>query len=321
MISVSPLWQHSIYLQNLFKISGVRNLMSRGMAAVVMGSCLVPAFAAQAQESPDPLPLMDSLCPPPVLERYLRHSVQTGETLEAIATQYDLLPATILALNPGVQDPLAPGQVLVIPPFNGIQITPPTDSTWRSLAAKYQVRADLLFEMNGCQPLPGAVVFIPGVQGFLTPGEEPPSAITGYPLASPARILLGYGWQVDPTTGVVAFHSGVDLEAELGSPVFAVGDGVIAFAGEQGSYGNLVVINHSQGLQTRYAQLEDVLVSVGQSVIAGTPIGTVGMTGDAIVPHLHFEVRLNSNLGWVAEDPGRYIPETRLGRPIVDEPG
>lgn len=306
----------SPFIPNLFKIG----LWSGVLTLATWSAPLMGAVFAQTE---GPTPASDALCPESAVDRYIRHSVQAGETLESIAAQYDLLPATILALNPSVRPPLTTGTTLTIPPYNGIQITPPSGSTWRSLAAQYQVRADLLFELNGCESNPGSVAFIPGVNGFSTPGEDSASStvITGYPLENPARILTGYGWQVNPASGNVEFHSGVDLEAEMGSTVVAAGSGVVAFADTQDVYGNLVVINHSEGLQTRYAQLDSIQVVAGQMVTAGTPIGTVGMTGEATSPHLHFEVRLNSDLGWVAEDPSRYVPDVRLGRPIIDQQG
>jgi lysostaphin len=88
-----------------------------------------------------------------------------------------------------------------------------------------------------------------------------------------------------------------------------VGDGTVAFASSQGSYGNLIVINHSEGLQTRYAQLSRIQVKVGQTVKRGQTIGTVGSTGrpSSTQSHLHLEVRSRSNVGWVAENPESYL--------------
>ena len=83
----------------------------------------------------------------------------------------------------------------------------------------------------------------------------------------------------------------------------------MAFAGEQDA-GKLVVINHSQGLQTRYAQLDTIAVKAGQQVQAGTELGTVGA---AQTPYLNFQVRSNSRLGWVAQDPAAYIPALGVG--------
>ena len=75
--------------------------------------------------------------------------------------------------------------------------------------------------------------------------------------------------------------------------------------GQQDNYGNLVVVNHPGGKQTRYAHLDTIQVVIGQQVNSGEVLGTVGTTGrpDLDTPHLHFEVRDNSPLGWVAQDP------------------
>ncbi|MEB3358573.1 MAG: M23 family metallopeptidase [Synechococcales bacterium] len=258
-----------------------------------------------------------AICPEPALSQVIRHRVAAGETLEAIATRYDLLPTTLLGFNPALRSgSLSPGTEVQIPPYNGIRVNAPAGATWQDLADTYNVRADVLFEINGCPDAP-SVVFVPGVN-WSPAGGAAPSASTaqrtvlqGYPLPSVASVTLGYGWQVDPVEGDVEFHSGIDLEAVQGTPISAVGSGVVAFAGEQGSYGNLVVINHPQGLQTRYAQLADIAVQVGQSVNMGDVIGTAGTTGLSYAPHLHFEVRSNSEMGWVAQDPAMYVENLR----------
>ena len=105
------------------------------------------------------------------------------------------------------------------------------------------------------------------------------------------------------------FHSGLDLIAKVGTKVKSVGAGTVAFAGFQGSYGKLVVVNHQGGKQSRYAQLESIAVKVGQTVKQGDLLGTVGTTGtpSSNQPHLHFEMRYASSLGWVAENPSSYL--------------
>lgn len=145
---------------------------------------------------------------------------------------------------------------------------------------------------------------LPDPPVFPVPGE-----VAEYPLPTVATVALGYGWQTDPNTGKVFFHSGLDLLATTGTPVQAVGAGTVAFAGERGSYGNLVVVNHQGGRQSRYAHLQSVVVRASQSVKQGDLLGTVGSTGQptSTQPHLHFELRYASSLGWVAEDPSRYL--------------
>lgn len=260
--------------------------------------------------------LLAQACQAPALSRISRHTVASGETLESIGRKYNLLPATLMGFNPSLRDGKATvGSQILVPPFNGIRAEVAPGKTWRDVARTYKVRPDVLFEVNGCQQSP-RVVFVPGVNWSpIAPSNQSPprqagQILTGSPLelASP-QVLLGYGYQVQAGTTQVAFHSGVDLAAAAGTPVLAVGNGTIAFAGQQGVYGNLVVINHAEGLQTRYAQLGSIQVKVGQRVNRGQTIGTVGTSGrpSSQEPHLHFEVRSRSNLGWVAENPGRIV--------------
>ncbi len=86
------------------------------------------------------------------------------------------------------------------------------------------------------------------------------------------------------------YHTGVDFAQPTGADVYAAKDGVVVEAGWGGAYGNTVVIQHSDGTQTRYAHMSAVHVSVGQTVTAGQHIGDVGSTGNSSGPHLHFEV-------------------------------
>lgn len=126
-----------------------------------------------------------------------------------------------------------------------------------------------------------------------------------YPLPVEQSVGLGYGWRVDPVTGQNVLHAGVDLLAPPGTSVLAADNGVVAFAGQRGNYGNIVVVNHQGGRQTRYAHLASLSVRVGQRVQRGDTLGTVGATGqpDIEESHLHFELRYNSPKGWVAQDP------------------
>jgi murein DD-endopeptidase MepM/ murein hydrolase activator NlpD len=250
-------------------------------------------------------------CPTPALSRFQRHQVNQGETLESIAQRYNLTPTTLMNMNPPVRNgKLTVGSELQIPPYNGLVVEVPRGQTWRQVAQTYQVRPDTLFEINGCQPDP-RIVFVP--DGKKTPSSPPadtqPISVSGYPLQSVTTVLMPYGWQTHPTTGQVFFHSGVDLLAPVGSPVQAIAPGTIVFANDQGSYGQLVIINHSGGLQSRYAHLGEIRVSVGEKVNQGDLLGTVGTTGEPTVsqPHLHFEIRSSSDLGWVAEDPQGYL--------------
>ena len=100
-----------------------------------------------------------------------------------------------------------------------------------------------------------------------------------------------YGYRIDPITGRNSFHTGVDLIAPTGTPVVAAAGGVVATVGFVPEYGNIVEIDHDNGLTTRYAHLSRSQVKVGDVVMKGQSIAHVGMTGRTTGPHLHFEVR------------------------------
>jgi murein DD-endopeptidase MepM/ murein hydrolase activator NlpD len=268
-------------------------------------SVLVGAPMAHAQPT---------TCRTPALAQVVRHQVQSGETLESIAQRYNLIPATIMGFNPATRNgKVSVGAELQIPPFNGIQAEVPTGKTWRDVATAYKVKPDVLFEVNGCQPSP-RVVFVPGVNWSPVGNARSQTALinpnltTGNTVKGQSKVILKYGWYLNPQ-GQVVFHSGIDLAAALNSPVLAAADGTVAFVGEQGAYGKLVVINHQQGYQSRYAQLASMQVKVGQTVQRGQAIAAVGNTGTPSSPesHLHFELRSNSKLGWVAEDPELFL--------------
>ena len=100
-----------------------------------------------------------------------------------------------------------------------------------------------------------------------------------------------YGYRLDPITGRNSFHTGVDLIAPHGTPIVAAAGGVVAAVGFVPEYGNIVEVDHDNGLTSRYAHLSKMLVKVGDVVLKGQPIAHVGSTGRTTGPHLHFEVR------------------------------
>ena len=90
-----------------------------------------------------------------------------------------------------------------------------------------------------------------------------------------------------------SLHPGIDIGAEMGAPIHAAASGRVILAGYSGGYGNLIVIDHGNGLATAYAHQSRLGASVGQEVSQGDVIGYVGSTGFSTGPHLHFEVRVN----------------------------
>jgi murein DD-endopeptidase MepM/ murein hydrolase activator NlpD len=100
-----------------------------------------------------------------------------------------------------------------------------------------------------------------------------------------------YGSRLDPITGRSSFHTGVDLIAPHGTPIVAAAGGVVSTVAFVHEYGNIVEVDHDNGLTSRYAHLSKSLVKVGDVVLKGQPIAHVGATGRTTGPHLHFEVR------------------------------
>lgn len=98
-------------------------------------------------------------------------------------------------------------------------------------------------------------------------------------------------------------HTGLDIAAPTGTPISAAAGGTVTYAANKGAYGNFIVINHGNGVQTYYAHCSAINVSVGQTVSQGQNIGAVGSTGNSTGPHLHLEVRVNG----VAQNPQNYV--------------
>jgi murein DD-endopeptidase MepM/ murein hydrolase activator NlpD len=116
-------------------------------------------------------------------------------------------------------------------------------------------------------------------------------------------LLSRFGERTDPFSGEGAIHAGVDISAPLGTPVHAAADGIVSRAEYYGGYGKLIVIDHGNGMSTRYGHLSRFDVVPGQEVRRGDVIAFSGATGRATSPHLHFEVRL----GGAAVNPHPYL--------------
>lgn len=112
-------------------------------------------------------------------------------------------------------------------------------------------------------------------------------------LQAPAhgRLSSRFGMRTHPVFGKEQHHDGIDISLPTGTPVQPVNAGTVTFAGNKGGYGLLVEIDHGNGLTSRYAHLSELLVSVGEEMLPGRPLGLVGQTGLATAPHLHLEIR------------------------------
>lgn len=132
------------------------------------------------------------------------------------------------------------------------------------------------------------------MQTALQPTEKPVKDVT-----------LGsrFGFRIDPFTGERAMHTGLDFPAEVGTPILAAAGGVVIVQEFHAAYGNMVEIDHGNGLITRYAHASKTFVKKGDIVKRGQTIAAVGSTGRSTGPHLHFEVWVSG----VPQDPQRFL--------------
>lgn len=135
-------------------------------------------------------------------------------------------------------------------------------------------------------------------------------SIAGAHAGTKGVVSSGFGARVDPLDGHVHTHGGVDVAAPAGTAVGAARAGVVTRAEPAGTYGNLVVVDHGDGTETRYAHLGSIAVRRGDPIGAGAVIGTVGSTGRSTGPHLHFELRVDGE----PVDPKNHLDPLKLLR-------
>lgn len=140
-----------------------------------------------------------------------------------------------------------------------------------------------------------------------------------------ARLSSAFGLRMHPVHGDMRMHSGVDFSAEQGAVVAATQEGKIAFMGKRSGYGNVVELDHGDGIQTLYAHLSAVneALQVGQRIAAGKEIGRAGSTGTSTAPHLHYEIRVDGrSVSPLADtrlrDPGNGTPRPSKSFALVD---
>lgn len=117
------------------------------------------------------------------------------------------------------------------------------------------------------------------------------------------RVTAGFGQRMDPFSGEQAFHPGVDIADSYGTDVVATGDGLVIEAEPDAGYGRSILIDHGDGITSRYAHLSRIFVVVGEQIKQGEIIGAIGMSGRTTGPHLHYEVRIHGT----PVNPGRFL--------------
>ena len=137
--------------------------------------------------------------------------------------------------------------------------------------------------------------------------QDQKSMLASTPSVWPARgwVTSDFGSRLDPYTADRVMHAGIDIAAPHGKEVYSPSDGTVVFAGLEGGYGNVLVIDHGYGIKTRYGHLAKMLVKAGDKVKRGALIAAVGNTGRSTGPHLHYEVRVNG----IPQNPRKFILE------------
>ena len=157
-------------------------------------------------------------------------------------------------------------------------------------------RAEHLAEVESLAAQSAALAAaIRDAQAGSTGSGTPSAAGFIWPVDGPVVSGFGVRWG--------RMHEGIDIAATIGTPIRAAASGTVIHAGWLGGYGNLVVVDHGDGLATAYAHASAILVAVGQQVSQGDTLSLVGSTGNSTGPHLHFEVRVNGS----AVDPLLYL--------------
>ncbi len=255
-------------------------------------------------------------------EEEIAYAVQEGDTLGTIAAQFNLSVETLYWYN-DLKDAnlLTIGQELKIPPTDGLLHTVEEGDTLESIAEEYGVRKGNLIAYapnNLREPYTlkeGQVVFVPGAakpipRPAVSQGYRPAYVrLTAPPYAAlpggerfswPAmgRITDRFGW----TGG--RWHTGMDIAAPWGTPIYAAAAGTVTSAGWSGSLGYMVAIDHGEGWVTRYGHMaQQPEVGVGQWVERGQLIGFIGCTGWCTGSHVHFEVKYQGSY----TDPLNYL--------------
>jgi len=244
----------------------------------------------------------------------ITYKVQAGDSVLSIAEKFGLDGNSILWANDRLADNpdfLQIGQELIILPVDGAYHTVAKGETLASIAAKYKVDPEAISSYKGNELEPpyhltaGQKLIIPGgVKPYVPKRVEVASA----PVPQDAK--RGTGTFVWPMSGQLsqrywAGHLAIDIAAPKGRTIVAADSGYVSYVQVSNTgYGRMVLIDHGNGFQTRYAHLSVISVELGQSVGRGEPIGQCGSTGNSTGPHLHFEViRGGSRL-----NPLNYLP-------------
>lgn len=231
------------------------------------------------------------------------YQVKSGDTIARIAGAYDISEDTIRwANNIPASSLIHSGDELKILPTSGVTHTVKEGETLSSIAKKYKVDPETILDYNYLEDedfvVAGTELIIPdGVKE--TPAVLPKQSNNFKQFAVPDNFhptIAGLLWPVPASTHInqkfTGRHPGIDIQAHY-VPILSAAEGIVELAGWQRGYGYTIVLNHGNGLKTRYGHASQLLVSAGDHVDAGQQIMVSGNSGRSTGPHLHFEIIKN----------------------------
>jgi murein DD-endopeptidase MepM/ murein hydrolase activator NlpD len=320
-ILVSVLYWQPILARELDEMNGDSGSISVGPVADASAAALanMPYFEVKQDESSLLRnPETHTVAPTRPRSEPSEYTVVSGDAVFSIAQKYNISPETLLWSNYDVlkDDPhsLRPGQVLQIPPTNGILYEWEEGDTIDVIARDFKAEVNDILNWSGNrldltnpEIEPGEMVMIPGGEREFQNWASPPTFAVGragvyntVPGACEVDSSGMYGggyfiWPADnhylSGNDFWSGHLAIDIAAGTGAPIYAADAGVVVFAGWYSNYGYMVMIDHQTGYHTLYAHMSIINVSCGSSVYQGQMIGNAGSTGNSTGPHLHFEIR------------------------------
>ena len=249
----------------------------------------------------------------------VEYKVKKNDSVWKIARRYGTEISVVLSLNNLSPNGLIrENDTLLIPSRSGVRYRIKRGDTLSEIADKFDTDVEKIADHNnidGNTIIAGKSIFIPGAveskksvpagradkkvsekkyyasgrTKYETTEKSSKKLRLSWPLRGP--ITSGFGYRKHPFSGQKSFHCGLDIGAEIGTPVKAAGSGIVIFSGWKGAYGNLLVLQHSNNYITVYAHNSKHLVKSGEKVKKGQKIALSGKTGAVTGAHLHFEIR------------------------------
>ncbi len=223
----------------------------------------------------------------------VKGSLQRVKDYTLKLSQLTQFKAQSLSQKTGVSSPLTVGQG---EPEQNKKQKDPFDTLPRGIDPERLTFGSIFKEMTDISE--SSTDFTQEIEDVLNQLNKQKFFLAALPTVSPLSgwITSGFGERVSPFTNNKTMHYGLDIAAQVGSPVRSPGDGVVIFCGNKDNFGKTVMIAHGYGIVTRFGHNADILVTPGQRVKRGDSIATVGITGRTTGPHVHYEVWVNGKV-------------------------